>query len=149
GIVGGAAFMLTVLAVHDIARRRLGNAGGWIAALLVIINPSLLYLQSTAMTEPLLLGFMTASVALIDRWWEAPEGSPAPLWWAGALAALAIGSRYDGWFLVAVATLMVLWRSRSIVATLRFALLPALMVGLWLWYNWHYFGDMLEFQRGA
>jgi hypothetical protein len=27
-------------------------------------------------------------------------------------------------------------------------LLPALMVGAWLLYNWHYFGDPLEFQRG-
>lgn len=149
GIVGGAAFVLTVVSVHDIAHRRLGVAGGWVAALLVIINPSLLYLQSTAMTEPLLLGFMTASVALIDRWWEAPERGDSTLWWAGIMAALAVGSRYDGWFLVAIAVPMILWRSRSLLATLRFALPPLVMVVLWLWYNWHYFGDPLEFQRGA
>ncbi|HRP08345.1 MAG TPA: hypothetical protein PLL69_07645 [Gemmatimonadales bacterium] len=114
----------------------------------MIINPSLLYLQSTAMTEPLLLGFMTASVALLDRWWDHPEESKT-LWWAGLLAAFAVGSRYDGWFLVALAVPFILWRSRSILAATRFALLPLLMVGLWLWYNWHYFGDPLEFQRGA
>jgi hypothetical protein len=31
---------------------------------------------------------------------------------------------------------------------LRFALFPGLVVAAWLGYNWHYFGDPLEFQRG-
>src|SRR5690606_6651482 len=61
GIVGCAAFVLTIVSIHDIANRRLGATAGWIAAVLVMLNPSLLYLQTTAMTEPLLLGFMTAS----------------------------------------------------------------------------------------
>jgi 4-amino-4-deoxy-L-arabinose transferase-like glycosyltransferase len=150
GIVGFVAYLMTVVAVFDIVRRRTGAVSwGWVGATLVLFNPSLLYLQTTAMTEPLLLGFMTASVALLNRWWDEPAGRPRTLQVAGILAALAVGSRYDGWFYLAVAAPMVLWRSHSPRAVLRFALPSALFLAAWLGYNWHYFGDALEFQRGA
>jgi hypothetical protein len=149
GIVGLIAFVITVIAVHDIAVRRLGV--GWpalAATAVVLVSPSLLYLQVTAMTEPLLLGFLTGSVALLDRWWEEPSDRRLLLL-AGVAAALAVGSRYDGWFFVAVATPMVWWRARRFGDALRFMAAPLLMVALWLGYNWHYYGDPLEFQRGV
>lgn len=149
GIVGLGGFVLTAIAVHDIVRRhsteRLAPA---VAAAAVIGNPSLLYLQTTAMTEPLLLGFLSGSVAMVDRWWFDRDRHGA-LWMAGLLAALAVGSRYDGWFYVLVATPAILWHGRRLAPALRFALLPALMVAAWLAYNLHFFGDALEFQRGV
>ena len=148
GIVGLAAFVATAIAGRDLVRRHAG--GHWpamIAAAVVILNPSLLYLQVTAMTEPLLLAFLGGSVALVDRWWHDTDRTAA-LWLAGLLAALAVGSRYDGWFYVAVATPAVLWRRRHLGDAARFAVFPALMVGAWLAYNQHFFGDLLEFQRG-
>lgn len=148
GIVGLAAFVATAVAVFQVASRRIGS--GWpafTAAGVVICNPSLLYLQATAMTEPLLLGCIAVSVAALDRWWDTPDAF-APLWVAGVFAALAVGSRYDGWFYVTVAVPVVAWRARRLGGVARFACAPALMVALWLWYNWHYFGDPLEFQRG-
>jgi 4-amino-4-deoxy-L-arabinose transferase-like glycosyltransferase len=149
GLVGLLAYLTTVMAVEDLARRRLGaGVPATVAVLVVLLNPSLLYLQTTAMTEPLLLAFMTASVAVLDRWWEEPSGSGGLLM-AGVLAALAVGSRYDGWFFVAVATPLVWWRARRAAAALRFVA-PALLVVLaWLGYNWFFFGDALEFQRGV
>jgi 4-amino-4-deoxy-L-arabinose transferase-like glycosyltransferase len=149
GIVGLAAYVATVVATHDIATRRLD--GRWpprVATAVVMFAPSLLYLQATAMTEPLLLGFLTASVALLDRWWD-DRASPRLLVLAGLAAGLAVGSRYDGWFFVAVAVPLVWWRSRRLGDALRFAAAPLLMVALWGGYNWHYFGDPLEFQRGV
>lgn len=149
GIVGLLAFVATAVAVHDIVARH--TDGRWpprIAAGVVILNPSLLYLQVTAMTEPLLLAFLTGSVALLDRWWEDRDRTTM-LWGAGILAALAVGSRYDGWFYVAVAGPAVLWRSRSVGSAVRFLAGPALVVAAWLWFNDHYFGDPLEFQRGV
>jgi hypothetical protein len=147
GMVGLMAFVITAVAIHDLAQRRGGRIAGWTAALLVILNPSMLYLQTTAMTEPLLLAFLIASVALLDRWWM-DTGDHRALAWAGCFAALAVGSRYDGWFYVAVAAPMVLWHARSLRPVIRFCLWPALMVAAWLLYNWLYFGDPLEFQRG-
>lgn len=149
GIVGLAAFVATAVAVHDIVRRH--TERWWpavVAAAVVVFNPSLLYLQTTAMTEPLLLAFLTGSVAMLDRWWVNPERRGA-LWLAGLLAALAIGSRYDGWFYAAVAAAVIPWRTRRVGDLLRFAFLPAVMVVAWLGYNQYFFGDPLEFQRGV
>lgn len=149
GIVGLAAYLVTVLAMHDLARRRLGPGWPtWVTTGIVLLAPSLLYLQVTAMSEPLLLAFLTSAVALLDRWWQEPDQRRLVVL-GGVAAALAVGSRYDDWFFVAVAVPMVWWRSRRIGDALRFALAPAVMVALWLGFNWHYFGDPLEFQRGA
>jgi hypothetical protein len=147
GLVGLLAFVLLAVSVHDIVRRRSGHpTAAWIAVAVVGCNPTLLYLQTTAMTEPLLLGFLAAATALLDRWWtEADDGL---LLGAGAWTALAVGSRYDGWFFAAVAAVLVLVRRRRLQPVLRYAALPAAVVVGWLVYNWHYFGDPLEFQRG-
>lgn len=148
GLVGLVAFVATAVATFAIVQRHTdGTAWAWVAALAVILNPSLAYLQTTAMTEPILLAFLTCSVWAIDRWGGAPETS-GTLWGAGLLAALAVGSRYDGWFFAAIAGAAILWRGRRLTPALQFSVPVAVMVFLWLGYNAFYFGDPLEFQRG-
>ncbi|MES2123875.1 MAG: hypothetical protein V4503_04215 [Gemmatimonadota bacterium] len=153
GIVGLAAFVTIVASVHDLLTRRTPVVAlAWIGTMFVLFNPSLLYLQSTAMTEPVLLAFLTASLVTLDRWNE--SGAPRTLWISGVLMALAVGSRYDAWFVAALATPLVAllsWRagrgwSRS---ALTFALPSAVMAVAWFGYNYFYFGDPLAFQRGA
>ncbi|MEI2720792.1 MAG: phospholipid carrier-dependent glycosyltransferase [Gemmatimonadales bacterium] len=154
GLVGLAAFVVIAISVHSILIRRTGQATmAWIGTLLVVANPSLLYLQTTAMTEPLLLAFLTASVAALDQWAdvEQPGGSLALAGWC---AALAVGTRYDGWFYVMVATPVVAWLAHArgegwFRAGWRFGWPSAAMVAIWLGYNGYYFGDPLAFQRGA
>jgi|CXWL01.1.fsa_nt_gi hypothetical protein len=154
GLVGLAAFVVIAVSVHTLLIRRTGHPRlAWLGTLLVILNPSLLYLQSTAMTEPLLLAFLTASVAALDRWADAdhPGGSLAV---AGLCAALAVGTRYDGWFYVALATPMVAWLAHAcgenwFRASWRFSWPSAAMVAIWLGYNGYFFSDPLAFQRGA
>ncbi|MEO5798565.1 MAG: phospholipid carrier-dependent glycosyltransferase [Gemmatimonadales bacterium] len=153
GAVGLFAYVAIVASVHDLLVRRTGSlALAWIGTILVLLNPSLLYLQTTAMTEPVLLAFITTSIVALDRWNE--SGSSRTLLTAGVLAALAVGSRYDGWFFVAIAVPVVAWLSwrqqRSWISnTLRFAVPSAIMAALWFGYNYAYFGDPLEFQRGV
>lgn len=148
GLVGLAAFVATAMATFAIVRRHTeGTAWAWLAALAVILNPSLAYLQTTAMTEPILLAFLTGSVWAIDRWGAKPGGA-GTLWLAGILAALAVGSRYDGWFFAAIAAVAILWQCRRVGPVLQFSAPVAAMVLTWLGYNAVYFGDPLEFQRG-
>lgn len=155
GLVGLLAFVVIAVAVHDLLARRTGHpALAWGGTLLVIGNPSLLYLQTTAMTEPVLLAFLTASVAALDRWADAPSGTTWPLTLAAWCAALAVGSRYDGWFYVMLATPVVAWLAHQrgagwFRAAWRFGWPSALMVAAWLGYNALYFDDPLAFQRGA
>lgn len=149
GLVGLVAYVATVVAVFDIVSRRTdGLVAASTAAAVALLNPSLLFLQTTAMTEPLLLAFMTVSVAVLNRWWDDPE-TESGLLTAGLLAALAVGSRYDGWFFVAVAAPLVWWRSGHFRAALRFGFPAVVVVAAWLGYNQIFFGDALEFQRGV
>lgn len=154
GLVGLAAFVVIAASVHSLLVRRTGHPRlAWIGTLLVIANPSLLYLQTTAMTEPLLLAFLTASVAALDRWADADHAGGS-LALAGWCAALAVGTRYDGWFYVMLATPAVALIAHDqgkgwFRSAWRFGWPSAAMVAIWLGYNGVYFGDPLAFQRGA
>ncbi len=160
GIVGCAAYVLIVASFHDLLVRRTGAPRfSWIGTLFVLLNPSLLYLQTTAMTEPVLLACLVASVNELDRWND--TSSRRALIASAILGALAVGSRYDGWFYVLLATPTVAWLAfqgcRDAAGLTKkwwrdaalFAAPSAIMVGAWLLFNWAYFGDPLEFQRGV
>lgn len=68
---------------------------GVAAALAVLLNPSVLYLQSTPMTEPLLFGLSCLALVAVDRWATAPTATTERM--AGlALLALML-TRYEGW----------------------------------------------------
>jgi hypothetical protein len=103
---------------------RQGASGGLAIATpaIILANPNLLYLQSTPMTEPLLLGLAFVSLWLVDRWIERPDRRRS--WHASlALAALML-TRYEGWCiavaLVSVAA-VINWRRGVTVALTLFA----------------------------
>jgi hypothetical protein len=111
---------------------------GWLAAMVYLCNPNLLYMQSTAMTEPLALALAVwafyfycrfvaeqraALLDSIDEKTSADGGARAGkslLYCAAVLAAGAL-TRYDCWFLAAAiavaafALLFVRYRSRALV----------------------------------
>jgi hypothetical protein len=59
------------------------------------LNPNVLYLQATPMTEPLLLATTLVAVALLIAWCvRLPGPSPALVGWAFALACM---TRYEAW----------------------------------------------------
>ncbi len=130
------------------------DIAAWIGVAVLLSNPSLLYIQSTALTEPVLLMTMTASSYFLLRWTQ--DNRPSSLMAAGFLAALAVGSRYDGWFFViastaAIALTVLIYqrdRHRMEGLSLIYAMTPLYTMGLWFLYYWVYFGDPLEFQRG-
>jgi hypothetical protein len=70
-------------------------AGAAAAAALMMVNPNVLYLQSTPMTEPLLFGTTILSIALVAAWIDrGPDASPvAP----GLALASACLTRYEAW----------------------------------------------------
>src|SRR5580765_5456409 len=93
-----------------VARLTDSNAAAVIAAFVFALNPNVLYLQSTPMTEPLLMALTLASVALLMAWCE--EMSVRP-WHVGVAFALACMTRYEAWPVTAaalVATVWVRWR---------------------------------------
>jgi hypothetical protein len=125
----------------------------WLAVAVLLSNPNLLYLQSTALTEPVLLATMTASAYYLLKWNR--SGSHLDLALAGGAAMLAVGSRYDGWFFAlacAGLVFLITWlRTRRVTDAqgicLAYAVLPVYAMVLWVVYNWVIFGDPLYFQR--
>ncbi len=142
--MGGAipsmvAYVAGTLGVFRLVRRALPDSGtarvtAWLAAATYATNPNLLYLQTTAMTEPLYLAlFIWATVFFAE--YAAPrvgaEARGANPWhhqrgadlndrgralrWCAVMLGLAMLTRYDGWFAAAVFAIaaLALWIADS------------------------------------
>jgi hypothetical protein len=100
---GASGIALSVLsmalgawAVSRLVITTTGSAiGGFTAAALLLANPNVLYLQSTPMTEPMLIGLTLVAIALTADWIArgAPGRGVAP----GLAIAMACLVRYEAW----------------------------------------------------
>ena len=117
-LVSVAAFAVLVWAAARLVIAVTGSrAGGAIAAAILILNPNLLYLQSTPMTEPLLLASTMVVILWMYEWLTAPLPGrpPAKLGWA---LFAAMWTRYEAWPIVAavLATAWLVARRPGLVA---------------------------------
>jgi hypothetical protein len=91
-----ASFAVAAGAIAWIVGALAGSGPAALAAALVfILNPNVLYLQATPMTEPLLLALTTLGVALAIEWLRAERARLAHA--AGIVLALACLTRYEAW----------------------------------------------------
>lgn len=101
-----AAFALAVYAASALILRMTGSrVGALVAGCAIALNPNVLYLQATPMTESLLLGLSVLSVLLIHDW-IAAGAAPSPRAAGWALVALCL-TRYEGWLIAAAAVVSV------------------------------------------
>jgi hypothetical protein len=168
------AYVFGVVGIFRLVRNALSFPGeldvesrtaAWFAAAMVGGNPNLIYLQSTAMTEPLYLAFFIWAVVYFEEFSEglAARGGEissarACLRKCGLCIAAAELTRYDGWFLGAIfglaAIVLVLSkaageRRTELRRALRnFLLLVATAPAMWLAYNWIIYRNPLEFANG-
>jgi hypothetical protein len=126
------------LACYAIARLVLQVTGSRLGALagvvLFALDPDILYLQSTPMTEPLLFGLMLLSVSLVADWvTQGGAREPKAAGWTIVAACL---TRYEAWLvtaaLVPLACIALVRRGTSPRVALRYtanlAAYPALTV---------------------
>jgi hypothetical protein len=128
------------------------NAAAAVAAGNFALNPNVLYLQSTPMTEPLLMALTLASVALLMAWCDACDPAPREALdqdglmaantngissaIVGMTLALACMTRYEAWPVTAavlVAAIWVRWRQgaplpSAVQSVVRIALFPAMSI---------------------
>lgn len=96
-------FVMTTYAIFVLARQLTGSREAALAgAALTALNPNLLYLQATPMTEPLLMGLTTTALALLVEAVRAPRRTNADIA-AGACLAGACLTRYEAWPVTAAA----------------------------------------------
>jgi len=75
------------------------------AAFVLIINPNLLYLQSTPATEPLMLGILLLAVAMLVEWCVSRDMADLKVRTTrtGLAFALACVTRYEAWLVTGAA----------------------------------------------
>jgi 4-amino-4-deoxy-L-arabinose transferase-like glycosyltransferase len=133
------------------AARRIfhSSAAAFTATALFALNPNVLYLQSTAMTEAVFFASL-AALLYFTVLFRDTQGWPAV---AGAGVAACAGTltRYEGWFLIPFAALYFLLaaKRRRIGVALLFGAIATAGPLYWLAHNWWLSGDPLEFYRGS
>lgn len=154
-VISMAAYVLTARYLYQIATSMAASRlAGVVAAALFAFNLNAMYLQSTAMTELLLLACIAAAVHHLQRWCR--DGGWGQLAAASVATLLATLTRYEGWVLCAgLAVVVVDTASRRWRAYLRtesyfifFGFLAFSGIAGWLLWNAVIFGNPLNWQDG-
>ena len=148
-IPSSACFVLAGAFLFAAIRRAMrSSAAAFAAAGIFALNPNLLYLQATPMTEPVFLaGFM--ALAYFTVLFRDTQSLSAVV--GAGLASLAASlSRYEGWFLIPFVTLYFLFaaREKRILAAFLFGAIASLGPLYWLAHNWWLYSNPLEFYNG-
>lgn len=102
------SFAVTVACLSALVLRLTGSgAGAVLAAALFAINPNVLYLQSTPMTEPLLFA-LSALMVLHLAEWALSDQLPVPRA-AGWTIVAAMLTRYEAWPIAGTAMVLAAW----------------------------------------
>ncbi len=136
-----------------------GRFAAWFAAGVFALNPNLIYLQTTAMTEPIYLAFFIWAVLFFVRAICAcangdPKLGNSFLVRCGLCLSVACCTRYDGWLLAAVIVALgvsLAWIGNFAAlraGVIKLALLAAAFPVLWLAYNAAAYRNPLEFANG-
>jgi hypothetical protein len=155
-IVSGLCFVYTALRIYSLVEELTSSRlGAWVGMGVFIANLNMLYIQSTALTEPVLLAFLVGTVFHLSRWMRTL--AVRDLLWASLFVFCATLTRYEGWALLAATlVVVVVWarladrRAKSAQASLvLFAAIGCYGIVLWFLYNLIIFHDPLYFLHSA
>lgn len=148
------AFVATGLLIYMFLREMdVGTWGRLVGVILFVANINVLYLQSTAMTELMLLGMMTAGAYHLLRWFKTEN--LLSILYASFFIMLATLVRYDGWFMLFFSAMMIgiyLFKKYGYAKAegifVLFCTLGGFGIFLWLLWNAIIFKDPLYFAFG-
>ena len=173
-IPGMVAYVLGALGIFRLVTGRAPKLAAYFAAAIYALNPNLLYLQTTAMNEPIFLAFLIWALVYLDEFWrgcfQSADSSVTPVRLTPNRALEACGialaggafTRYDGWFIAMLVGVIVTvivaiwwrrttdrsWRRAMAKSFLEFVLLNALVPAFWLIYTYCISGYALDFLNG-
>ncbi len=158
GLAGAIQSMIAftgtgVLIYRFLKEINVGLWGRFFAVAIFAANINILYLQSTAMTELVLLGTMMAGSYYLLLWFKIDKLLYLIL--AAFWVMLSTLVRYDGWFLLFFSAVLILgyvWRKKNYKTaegtTILFIALAGFGVALWFLWNFLIFKDALYFIFG-
>ena len=174
-VPGMVAFVLGTLGVFRLVNARAGTVAAYVASAIYALNPNLLYMQTTAMNEPIFLAFFVWSLVFLDEFLRGAfpataDSSIRPahlkprraLEYCGITMAGGAFTRYDGWFSAAIVGIVLTcavftWRPqitdprprRSVTKSFAEVLLLNTLVPVhWLIHTWAVSGHALDFVNG-
>lgn len=165
-IISGLAFVVSSLCLYQLTLLLTNNrAAGLLSSLVFMLNPNVLYMQTTPMTELTLIAFFLLSTYYFVKYIKAQHQFNY-LVLAAFFGLLASLSRYDGWFLVGIEAVIVLalnlpfnfkhlftkqkvwdrlkWQSME-GKLILFGTLALAGIALWLGWDYLILGDPLYF----
>lgn len=145
------AYVVASAYMFRLGRFLLASRGAaWVAAFAFMFNPSVVYMQSTAMSEVPLLCTATVAVYYMLRWAKSYHAND--LVKSAAAVAVGTGIRYDGWALAAAFALVVVylaWRRRGYAGAEAWGILYGVLAfsgcAAWVIYNAVIFHDPMLF----
>jgi len=148
------AFVATGILIYKFLERlKVDLFSRLIGVAVFAVNLNVLYLQSTAMTELMLLATMTAGCYKLLVWHQTDD--TLELIQSAFWIMLSTLIRYDGWFLLFIATILVslrTWTKKNYTTaegtTILFCSMGGLGIALWLLWNQLIFKDALYFAFG-
>jgi hypothetical protein len=158
GLAGALQSMISyvgtgILIYLFLKKINVGILGRLIGVFVFAVNLNILYMQSTPMTELLLLGTMTAGVYHLILWHQ--EDKVFRLVKAAFFIMLSTLIRYDGWFLFLFAAGLILFHTirkhgykTAEGVVILFCTLAGFGIFLWLFWNQMIFKDPLYFAFG-
>jgi hypothetical protein len=166
--VGAALGIFRILrdALRETGSTASGRVAAWFGVAIFALNPNLIYLQTTAMTESLYLAVFVWSIVFFAQFVKSMQhrdivAVSSALRKCGLCLAGACLTRYDGWFVSAVFSGLVLWSVFRVYHDLSSTELGQLRRGLsmfligsigvpvlWLAYNGVVYRNPLEFATG-
>jgi hypothetical protein len=149
-------YLIAAIYVFRTARRLTHDSrAAFIGSLIFVLNPNILYLQSTPLSEPVLFATLAAASYYFIAW--AQDEQLRDLIYSAMATFLATIARYDGWalYLSLLAMLAVIcWRKgyprdKTVAYALLFGTLGG--VGILLWFVWNLiiFGSPVAFLSGS
>jgi len=153
-IISMVSFVATAVLIYMYLKKiGIGIIGRIFAVTIFVTNLNILYLQSTAMTELLLIALMMAGSYYLLNYFL--EDKIIDLVKSAFWIMLSTLARYDGWLLLAFATVLIIARAatRKGYKTAEgvffmFCTLGGLGIVLWLLWNQLIFKDFLYFALG-
>jgi hypothetical protein len=140
--------------VRDLTKARIPAIAG---TLVFALNPNVLYMQSTPMTELLFFATVAAATYYTQKWIQTPDHAKGyPSLFAAAFALfLGCLTRYEAWvvtFVLGAVLLFAAWRRFGRAAAegvlLTYLFFAGAAIALWIGWNTLIFGNPLNFQNG-
>src|SRR6185437_14936361 len=158
--LGGAipsmiCYVISAIYIFLAARRVTKRDGAsFLGTLVFLLNPNMLYVQSTPLSEPVMILTMTMTSYYFLAWVQ--EGRQNDLIWAALCTFFASLARYDGWplYLVIMMLIVIIGKLKHQTAKeikgnlVLYGALGGFGIALWFLWNQVIFGNGLYFLNG-